>query len=234
MAMASFSQIVFKHLCSTMDSYGFKPSAATSSRGYAAFMARLESDICLYLLTKWDAINVQCYARFWVAPTAFPDDSLERLGVGLSSLLATASEPNQEFAGQVMDGLAKEMSNVTEKIASVRRACTSARANPSKAFSVLLYMGRLVLELKEYSKSELGSYCQHLFQEAGDVAVGKFKWNRFERDCQTIAKQLLEDCNAPAIVRDPILERDADALGFCLARHCYIEAFVPWPPDKCS
>jgi hypothetical protein len=229
--MATFSQIMFKELGPASAAYGFRPSIATAHSDYAAFVARPDLDVCLYLLTKWSRINCQCYADFWVAPPEFPDDRVDQLGVGWHSELGRAPKPDVTFLTQVRRGIASEMGNIAEKIAIVRQAYATLQEKPTRLLVFNRCVRRLLPELATYSQTEQGQYCQYFFHGAKEVMAGKLKWSRYKLACERLAIRLLHDPQAPALVHDPTWEQDAGRLGRFIASQCYVEALVPWPPQ---
>src|SRR4051812_27783270 len=86
---------IFSPIVSTV---GFREALAACSGRRVAFMSRLNDLVCAYLfVTDGRPGGANVDVDVWIAPTDFPGDSIEKLGVGIKIGIASSYEIDDAF-----------------------------------------------------------------------------------------------------------------------------------------
>lgn len=224
--MASFASEVFKQFSALIEKHEFKPAKGLDYDAFASLVRRSSQDICNYIFVRDDRSGRgDLSAQLWVAPIDFPDDGLDKLGVGFKIWLGATRQLEENF----LPGLVKRVEILlpaTEALAASVIQEFSAPIFPTRKIYTYRLERTAFDFIREFSATTAGSYWKDAFGIARSVTLGKGKYSQLEKKCVECAERLFHESTNLTRIDSDYFERNPKFTGSRLSKQIYIETLV--------
>jgi hypothetical protein len=206
----------------------FELAEGACAHDLAVWVARPDVDVCLYLLVrKRQPTEPYLNVNLWVAPPNFPDDSLDRLGIGfqieLWSLLPL-KPACLAYLSRRLEVLVPRLGGVVEAV----KLGIQAPVEITKRLRIYRIERACFFAIREYAASAAGSYWREAFAKARLVVQGFQSLDALRGACCVLSQRFFKENDIPSTLRDPFGNGNPEFFGYGLASQFYIEALVPW------
>jgi hypothetical protein len=223
--MTGFERNTFEIFCPVLSDYGFRKALAASGSRRVSLVAKLNDDICAYVfVTDGRPGGGSLDIDAWIAPTDFPGDAIDRLGVGIKITVASSFEVDDAF----MMAAALKLSRFVPHFVQLGKAVAAELAAPSintermAFYKVELdFIARLDAAVRN-ADPKLATRLESLSEEA--ASSGKKAYERLE----AYLSDLVGNLNSPGKLALPqaFLSVPPQARGSLVAGHYYMRALL--------
>ncbi|HVS59522.1 MAG TPA: hypothetical protein VHE82_02385 [Gemmatimonadaceae bacterium] len=221
--MTKFSALVLE----AFKGSDFTPATGVANDEFVALLRRESEQVCSYIFFRDDRRGGGAVAvDYWVAPPDFPDDGLDKLGIGFKVAIARAfgfQEDLLRVARRRVDILGQVVPAFTAAVTEEAKApiVVTPRLGPYRD-QIALY--RIVMRR---SADKSGRAIAEALQSAADSLQKGRPYRDFASKCQEILA-LLTQCDDLAPEEAALLAKPEMMVHTMLSRHLYVEMLVPF------